>query len=223
MSVNSRRLGCSSPKIGSIRQKLQFSVSDGEDDIVEEDGNNSTGAESGFTEIDSPLQMRRHTIVKRNDSGSSPLNRTVEDDGIEFWDEEGLLTPSPPKPPRLFSRSPSPRKSSGSPGYSSPECLYRREDREGSSSPIPDCPDTPPHKTLRKLRLFDTPHTPKSLLSKARTAAADSTSRIALFRNVDSLGKPNSDLKRKDTPLVNINPFTPDSLLIHSATLQKNK
>ncbi|XP_061078131.1 wee1-like protein kinase 1-A [Conger conger] len=224
MSLSSRRLGSSSPKMGAIRQKLQFSASDGEDDPVEEDGNSSTGAESGFTEIDSPLQLRRNVTGKRNESGSSPLNQTGEDDDIEFWDEEGFLTPSPMKPPRPFTRGiPSPRKSPRSPEHTSLERVYHREDREGSSSPIPDCPDTPPHKSLRKLRLFDTPHTPKSLLSKARTATAESSSRrIALFRNVDSSGKPNTDCKRKETPLVNINPFTPDSLLIHSATLQKS-
>ena len=32
---------------------------------------------------------------------------------------------------------------------------------EGACSPLPDYPGTPPHKTFRKLRLFDTPHTPK--------------------------------------------------------------
>ncbi|KAG5839593.1 hypothetical protein ANANG_G00206590 [Anguilla anguilla] len=219
MSLSSRRLGSLSPKMGAIRQKLQFSASDGEDDPVE-DWNSSTGAESGFTEIDSPLQLRRNMTGKSNDSGSSPLNQTGEDDSVEFWDEEGFLTPSPVKQPSLFSRgSPSPRKSPRNSDHTSLERVYRREDREGSSSPVPDCPDTPPHKTLRKLRLFDTPHTPKSLLSKARTAAVESTSRrIALFKNVDSSGKPNTDYKRKETPLVNINPFTPDSLLIHSAT-----
>ncbi|KAJ8344027.1 hypothetical protein SKAU_G00313560 [Synaphobranchus kaupii] len=220
MSLSSRRLGSSSPKMGAIRQKLEFSASDGEDDTVEEDANSSTGAESGFTEIDSPLQLRRNTTGKRHDSGSnvSSLNQTGEDDSIDFWDEEGFLTPSPLKPPRLFSRgSPSPRKSPRSCDRTSLERVYRQEYREGSSSPIPDCPDTPPHKTFRKLRLFDTPHTPKSLLSKARTAAAESSSRrVALFKN--SSGKPNTDCKRKESPLVNINPFTPDSLLIQSVT-----
>ncbi|KAG9331808.1 hypothetical protein JZ751_016962 [Albula glossodonta] len=226
MSFGCQRLGSSSPKLGIIRQKLHFSASDGEDDPTEEDGNNSTGAESGFTEMDSPLQLRRNSPEKRNDSGSSPLNQTGQDDSADFWDEEGFLTPSPLKPPRIFSKgSPSPRKSprTVSRNIASPERAYRREDREGSSSPIPDCPDTPPHKTFRKLRLFDTPHTPKSLLSKARTAVGGSTSRrVALFKNVNSAGKPNTDGRRNQTPLVNINPFTPDSFLIQSATLQKN-
>ncbi|KAJ8396728.1 hypothetical protein AAFF_G00015660 [Aldrovandia affinis] len=225
MSFGCQRPGSSSPKMGTIRQKLEFCASDGEDEhTAEEDGHNSTGAESGFNEIDpdSPVRLRRDAAGKRHDSGSSPLNRSGgedEEDSGEFWDEEGFLTPSPVKPSRVFLRgSPSPRKSPRA-----PEGTYRRGDREGSSSPIPDCPDTPPHKTFRKLRLFDTPHTPKSLLSRARTAADGSTSRrVALFKSVDSMGKPIPDSKRNQTPLVNFNPFTPDSLLIQSATLQKH-
>ncbi|XP_036399660.1 wee1-like protein kinase [Megalops cyprinoides] len=208
-----RRLGSGSPKMGPVRQKLEFTPSDGEEETVEEDGNNSTGAESGFTEIDSPLQQRRQ---KSAENGR-------EDGDVEFWDEEGFGSPSPLKQPRVIVKgSPSPRKSPRSYDSSSPE-MYRREDREGSSSPIPDCPDTPPHKTFRKLRLFDTPHTPKSLLSRARTVGTGSSSRrVALFKNVDSTRKPNPDCKWNQTPRININPFTPDSLLIQSATLQRN-
>ncbi|XP_048828178.1 wee1-like protein kinase 1-A [Brienomyrus brachyistius] len=204
MSLGCRRHNSSSPKMGDVRQKLHFAPSDGEDEPDE--GNSSTGAESGFTEMDSPPQARR-LGTKTTDGGeaSSPLNR----DDTEFWDEElGFGSPSPKKPGQTY-------------GSSSPERLYRREDREGSSSPIPDCPDTPPHKTFRKLRLFDTPHTPKSLLSKASSAGAGSFSRrVALFRSVESAGKLLS-CKRNQAPLVNINPFTPDSLLVQSATLQK--
>ncbi|KAJ8271500.1 hypothetical protein COCON_G00103590 [Conger conger] len=210
MSFSCRRQhGSNSPKMGPIRQKLQFTPSDGE----EEDCNNSTGAESGFTEIDSPLQLRRQNSAESQ----------REDGDVELWDEEGFGSPSPVKQRRaLVKGSPSPRKSPRSYDSSSPE-IYRREDREGSSSPIPDCPDTPPHKTFRKLRLFDTPHTPKSLLSKARGAGtASSSRRVALFKNVDSSGKPNTDCKWNQTPRININPFTPDSLLVQSATLQRN-
>lgn len=143
-----------------IRQKLQFTSSDGEDDIIE-DVNNSTGAESGFTELDSPMQVRRDASSKRLE-GSSPLNRTGDED-VELWDEEGFDSPSHLQSPGsvIFADcSPSPRKISRLFG-GSPERSYGQDDGEGSSSPIPDCPDTPPHKTFRKLRLFDTPHTPK--------------------------------------------------------------
>lgn len=156
------RHGSSSPNVRPIRQKLTFSPSDGEDDPTE-DGNNSTGAESGFTELDSPMQLRRDTAETRLEDRSPLTNRTGADDDVELWDEEGFSSPSHLHSPSnvIFMKgSPSPRKSSRVYG-SSPERSYMQDDGEGSSSPIPGCPDTPPHKTFRKLRLFDTPHTPK--------------------------------------------------------------
>lgn len=157
MSFSVRRHG-KSPNPKPVRQKLQFTASDGEEDSIEE-ANNSTGAESGFTELDSPVSVRRSSVDKRpEDMGSSPLSRTREDD--ESWDEEGFGSPSRVKPSFYMKGSPSPRK--GPQAYdSSPERGYIHDDMDGSSSPVPDCPDTPPHKTFRKLRLFDTPHTPK--------------------------------------------------------------
>ncbi|KAK2894633.1 hypothetical protein QQF64_012479 [Cirrhinus molitorella] len=217
MSFAVRRHG-KSPNIKPVRQKLQFSPSDGEEDNIE-DANNSTGAESGFTELDSPVSVRRSSDKRPEDLGSSsPLSRTRDDD--ESWDEEGFGSPSRAKPAFYMKSSPSPRKSPQA--YdSSPERSYIHDDMDGSSSPVPDCPDTPPHKTFRKLRLFDTPHTPKSLLSRARTMASTSR-RVALFKNVDSTSKACLDGRRNQTPLVNINPFTPDSILVQSSTLQRN-
>ncbi|XP_067446658.1 wee1-like protein kinase [Thunnus thynnus] len=218
-SYSRHRHGSPSPKSRPIRQKLQFTSSDGEDEPIE-DVNNSTGGESGFTELDSPVPGRRDTADKRLEGSSSPLNHD------ELWDEEGFGSPSHLRSPSssFFANcSPSPRKASRLYG-GSPERSYVQDDGEGSSSPIPDCPDTPPHKTFRKLRLFDTPHTPKSLLSKARGSGPGSSSRrVALFKNVEPSGKSITDSsRRQQTPLVNFNPFTPDSLLIQSATQQRN-
>lgn len=153
-----------SPKSRPIRQKLQFTCSDGEDEPIE-DVNNSTGGESGFTEMDSPMPVRRDAADKRLEGGSSPLNQS---DDVELWDEEeddDFGSPAShlrsPCSVIFANCSPSPKKLSrlyrGSPERS----FLTEEDGEGSSSPVPDCPDTPPHKTFRKLRLFDTPHTPK--------------------------------------------------------------
>lgn len=222
-SYSRHRHGSPSPKNRPIRQKLQFASSDGEDDAID-DVNNSTGGESGFTEIDSPMPARRDAAARRLQGGSSPLNHTGADDDVELWDEEGFGSPSPVRSPSIFANSsPSPRKISRLYG-GSPERSYVQDDGEGSSSPIPDCPDTPPHKTFRKLRLFDTPHTPKSLLSRARTSALGSSSRrVALFKNADASGKSVVDsTKKQKTPQVNFNPFTPDSILIHSAAQQRN-
>lgn len=160
MSFGCRRQADCSPNHRAIRQKLQFAHSDGEEDSIEE-ANSSTGAESGFNELDSPVSLRRSSADKRPDElNSSPLSRTREDDDPESWDEEGFGSPSHLKVSFCVKNSPSPRKSPRA--YdSSPERTCIQDDVDGSSSPIPDCPDTPPHKTFRKLRLFDTPHTPK--------------------------------------------------------------
>ncbi|KAM3870375.1 wee1-like protein kinase [Diretmus argenteus] len=225
----------SSTKARPVSQKLHFASSDGEDD---EDVNVSTGAESGFTELDSPVSVMRRrgdADVDKRLEGSSPLmmSRTNgdDDDDVGLWDEESFGSPShsvtqSPSSVIFAHCSPSPRKTSrlyrGSPERS---YVHRGDDGEGSSSsPIPDCPDTPPHKTFRKLRLFDTPHTPKSLLSKARGSSLGSSRRVALFKNAEGSGKSVTDSsgKRHQTPLVNFNPFTPDSLLIQSATQRRN-
>lgn len=161
-SYGRHRHGSPSPKPRPICQKLQFTSSDGEDDPIE-DVNNSTGGESGFTEMDSPMPVRRDPVDKRLEGSSSPLNQSGGDDDVELWDEESYGSPSHLRSPSsvIFANcSPSPRKTSRLHG-GSPERSYVQDDGEGSSSPIPDCPDTPPHKTFRKLRLFDTPHTPK--------------------------------------------------------------
>lgn len=154
------------------------------------------------------------------------MDQSAED--VDLWDEQKLTFGSPAhlqSPEALFANcSPSPRKASsrlfgGSP---SPVRTYGQDEGDQSSSPIPDCPETPPHKTFRKLRLFDTPHTPKSLLSRARGSGAGSANRrVALFKT-DQSGKTLTDsIRRWQTPLVNFNPFTPDSLLIQSVTQQR--
>ncbi|CAL9696718.1 unnamed protein product [Knipowitschia caucasica] len=207
------------PRSPHIRQKLLFSGSDGEDEPIE-DVNNSTGGESGFTEMDSPVATRMEA--------DRPMDRSADE--VELWGEEDfgsspahLQQALSPVSVRLFSPcSPSPRKLRSSRLFDSPEQDRTLDDGEASSSPIPDCPDTPPHKTFRKLRLFDTPHTPKSLLSRARTSGTSSSNRrVALFKS-DQSGKGLSESgRRQQTPLVNFNPFTPDSLLIQSATQQR--
>ncbi|XP_041693669.1 wee1-like protein kinase 1-A [Coregonus clupeaformis] len=219
----SRRHGSLSPNARPIRQKLQFAPSDEGDEPIE-DGNNSTGAESAFAEMDSAVHQRRDSVDKRLED-NSPLNR-IEDDVERCRWSEGFSYPVHLQSLSsvIFTKgSPaSPRKSSQAYG-SSPERTYIQDDEDCSTSPITDCPDTPPHKTVKKLRLFDTPHTPKSLLNKARTAISVSSSRrVALFGIVESTGKSDPDSRRSQTPLVNINPFTPESLLIQSATQQRN-
>ncbi|KAM4617281.1 wee1-like protein kinase [Discoglossus pictus] len=207
----------SSPRHPNIRQKLLFS------DCEEEDGN-STGEDSAFQESDSPVSMlRNQSEEQQQGEEESPDILAVEeaDSWEEEEEEEGFGSSSPVKSPGdyFMDASPSPfkfpcRGLSASPPQS--PLTYRRQEREGSSSPIPDCPGTPPHKTFRKLRLFDTPHTPKSLLSKARGIGSNSLrfKGSSLFREVDKSEKPESVYR---APQVNINPFTPDSIVLQTS------
>ena len=77
--------------------------------------------------------------------------------------------------------------------------------------PIPASPSlTPPHKKLKSLRLFDTPHTPKSLVQRsnkrvcrpARSSLSDLTE-----SSTPSPRIPLDPLK----PQANVNPFTPSN------------
>ncbi|XP_007886045.2 wee1-like protein kinase [Callorhinchus milii] len=221
-----------------VHQKLSFTGSD------EEDGD-STEEDSAFQE--SPDAERKY--------GDPPElgGLVVVEEGEEelmgnlSWEEGFGGSPSPVKPRRDYrdrrdlDESSSPMRGSGEREESSSptresgdreELSSPMRDRykgngigEGSSSPIPDRPDTPPHKTLRKLRLFDTPHTPKSLLSKARVPSCLSSSSVrrrggALFRNGEQTERLPCDYSRNRTPHVNVNPFTPDSIYIHSSSVQ---
>ncbi|XP_051885500.1 wee1-like protein kinase isoform X1 [Pristis pectinata] len=202
----------------SLVQKLTFAGSDEE----EEDGGNST-EDSAFQE--SPDLERKY--------GEGADGQRTEDEELEMvnlsWEDGFVSSPSPLKGRRDYRDRRDMEESSSSPLRESgerEECsspIREGGDQEECSSPIPDCPDTPPHKTLRKLRLFDTPHTPKSLLSKARVASCLSSSSVrrrggALFRNVEQSERMPCDYNKNKPPHVNINPFTPDSMYIHSSS-----
>ncbi|KAM5247412.1 wee1-like protein kinase isoform 2-T2 [Ctenodactylus gundi] len=217
----------------TLRQKLIFSpCSDCEEEEEEEEGSgHSTGEDSAFQEADSPLPPARSPTEpgpeRRRSPGPAPgspgspgeleedmllegasLSADAAGGGTEgdSWEEEGFGCSSPVK-------SPAASCFLGS-SFSPVRCGSRAG--EGPYSPLPDHPGTPPHKTFRKLRLFDTPHTPKSLLSKARGIDSSSVKlRGSLFMDTEKPGKREFDTRQ--TPQVNINPFTPDSLLLHSS------
>uniref|UniRef100_A0A8C8CXU4 Wee1-like protein kinase n=1 Tax=Oncorhynchus tshawytscha TaxID=74940 RepID=A0A8C8CXU4_ONCTS len=46
--------------------------------------------------------------------------------------------------------------------------------------------------------------------------------RVCVYMNRDSTGRPHTDSRSRHAPIININPFTPDSLLIQAAMLQRN-
>ncbi|XP_068947305.1 wee1-like protein kinase [Petaurus breviceps papuanus] len=231
----------------ALRQKLIFSPgSDCEEEEEEEEedegSGHSTGEDSAFQEPDSPLPPTRSPAALgpaaepegepgglRRAPGRAPGPREEEmppadgggaGDGDaggaegDSWEEEGFGSSSPVKSPAAsvpyYLGSPlSPLRGDRSP--------RGRQRRDGSCSPVPDYPGTPPHKTFRKLRLFDTPHTPKSLLSKARGIDSSSVKLRggSLFMSSGRSEKQGFDMRQ--TPQVNINPFTPDSMLFHSS------
>jgi len=162
-----------------IRQKLLFlsghsDCEEEEDDEEEEGGSsgNSTGEDSAFQEADSPLSAActpargDPPLLEEEEEEMEPAAAPLPDEG-DSWEEEGFVS-SPVKSSRAYfmagsPSSPPPHKGRRHCGRSPPHpaasgCRVRSED---PSSPLPDYPGTPPHKTFRKLRLFDTPHTPK--------------------------------------------------------------
>lgn len=179
-----RRAGASC----TLRQKLIFSpCSDCEEEEGEEEeegSGHSTGEDSAFQEPDSPLQSARSPLEPGAERCRSPgpapgSPRELEEDMLlrgacpgadatgggaegDSWEEEGFGSSSPVKSPAAayFLGSFSPVRCGG-PGDASPRICGARRVSEGPCSPLPDHPGTPPHKTFRKLRLFDTPHTPK--------------------------------------------------------------
>ncbi|XP_052568725.1 wee1-like protein kinase [Peromyscus californicus insignis] len=231
----------------SLRQKLIFApgsdCEEEEEEEEEEEGSgHSTGEDSAFQEPDSPLPSARSPAEaeaeRRRSPGAEPSSPgELEDDLLlrgggggaeaagggggegDSWEEEGFGSSSPVKSPAtayFLGPSFSPVHCGG-PGDASPQGCGAPRAMEGPCSPQPDYPSTPPHKTFRKLRLFDTPHTPKSLLSKARVIDSSSVKLRggSLFMDTEKSGKREFDTRQ--TPHVNINPFTPDPVLLHSS------
>nr|XP_061817881.1 wee1-like protein kinase 1-B isoform X3 [Nerophis lumbriciformis] len=163
------------------------------------------------TVMDSPQLMDAGVFEQLLD----PKKRYGEDDKEGQWGEESFSSPSQLMSPNsaLFSTCTPSRRKGPLLHPASPE----RSD--GSSAPIPACPETPPHKTPSKLQRLDTPHKPKSLQSPKRTS---SSMRGYIFNDVKSatMSFKESITGTHPMPLVNFNPFSPDSLLIQSATQQ---
>ncbi|CAM2115500.1 wee1-like protein kinase [Caretta caretta] len=216
-----------------IRQKLLFPAgsSDCEEEDEEEEGGssgNSTGEDSAFQEADSPLSAARTPARGEppplEEEEMEPAGSALPGDEEDSWEEEGFGS-SPVKSPRAYfmAGSPSPplkgRRCCGESPTHFTAGGYRVRSEE-PRSPLLECPGTPPHKTFRKLRLFDTPHTPKSLLSKAQGMGSSSVKlRVgSLFMNVGKSEKQDAVMRR--TPHVNINPFTPDSLFLQTSAGQ---
>jgi len=147
-----------------------------------------------------------------------PVNVDTSPTNAQLWDS-GLGSPTPGSSPKSTLRGPlSAQRRSG--GCLSPIPFSTFDESDDDESPLacaslpPAPPDTPPHRRLRRLRLNDTPHTPKSLLEKSqrRVIAAGHS-----YANVDVVSEsPNTGNVRGTPRLVldptrpqtNVNPFT---------------
>ncbi|KAM9854042.1 wee1-like protein kinase 2 [Aulostomus maculatus] len=94
----------------------------------------------------------------------------------------------------------------------SPTCrtprVQRHRSRSSAFSSTLQCTSPIPYAVWRKLRLCDSPSTPKSLLSKS--SQPYSTTKIS--RHSRSLRLPSAAVNLLRAPSVNVNPFTPDTV-----------
>jgi len=135
----------------------------------------------------------------------------------QLWDS-GLGSPTPGLSPKSTLRVPSSAQQRCA-GCLSPIPLSNLDESDEEELPLPCAslpapPDTPPHRRLRRLRLNDTPHTPKSLLEKSQRrigiaghsyANSDVVSESPDTRNVRVTPRLVLDPTR---PQTNVNPFT---------------
>lgn len=93
---------------------------------------------------------------------------------VHLWDS-GIGSPTPGSSPKTFavrtvsrgqSRTNGRRLDGLSPIPFRTSCDESDADEPPTGVTVP--PDTPPHRRMRSLRLYDTPHTPKSLLEKSQ-------------------------------------------------------
>lgn len=132
-------------------------------------------------------------------AGSSPIRDRVDDQSSDCLDTDMPSSPiqlSSPTSSRRITRS----------RRLSPLPFALDDDDEDPRALGPSPSSSPPHRGLRALRLFDTPHTPKSLVQKAQRRRITS----------DKLRK-RSELN--STPRANVNPFTPIGNLNNSSLI----
>ncbi|XP_078000300.1 wee1-like protein kinase 1-A [Glandiceps talaboti] len=153
---------------------------------------------------DGPFVSPVHVLLNNN-----------RDDTSHLWDPDFASPPASPITNRPYNCS----------RNASPMDIARK-----TSSPSPDSdfefkrptavPDTPiPHKRMRNLRLYDTPHTPNTLLKRATTSKGTPETKRNLIGALFSGANRDSEKRRPLTaPRVqkkhtaNVNPFTPDAL-----------
>ncbi|XP_041452735.1 wee1-like protein kinase 1-A isoform X1 [Lytechinus variegatus] len=224
---------------GSPTQRLDFGDalgSEGESDA-------SFAAYSDFNDLQEERIDHSPISSSFSDDRDDSLNLTAE------WDP-ALATPKSSPSKRPVQRRPVSRLHGGENSVASP--LFRRpSDSSCSPSPMLICGSSPassaggsdsvgsppPHKRLRNLRLFDSPHTPKSLIQKANASArrnkllasrlfSEKPAAVREHGDDGTLARPHTapnmrSMQRRSTRIsktrqqnvANVNPFTPSAML----------
>ena len=141
---------------------------------------------------------------------SASLDTPVSHNASDRFCDSGLGSPTPKTGRRTSRRSPKSRLLELSPIPFSCGIDSEEDDETGN---IPPSPYTPPHKKFRALRLYDTPHTPKSLLQKAQR-------RISRANRNKNRGRGRL-LFDPEGPQTNINPFTVTSQSVKRTRLDR--
>ncbi|XP_022079344.1 wee1-like protein kinase 1-A [Acanthaster planci] len=208
------------------------------------------GSDSPDDEADSSIDTSASTMESDSISMSNSKDDLMDsmDSSIEGWDPSlgtPQHSPSSKSKRRSLDRSPLSR-------FSSPETsplMYKNHqelprhsyrDQLEVDSPSP----TPPHKRLRNLRLFDTPHTPKSLIERSRPlitpAAATGSQRrrgglgSRLFlgnksrneldnRQTKSAPRIGGLRNKQEAQLANVNPFTPSAMVLNASRKKRQR
>ncbi|XP_057318945.1 wee1-like protein kinase isoform X2 [Microplitis mediator] len=82
---------------------------------------------------------------------------------------------------------------------------------------------SPPYKRVRALRLFDSPATPKTLVEKSTMHTPVPAKCTRLFPSDKPRSLPSGFLLKPDKPAVNVNPFTPNGMLITARKRSRSK
>ena len=84
---------------------------------------------------------------------------------------------------------------------------------------------SPPYKRVRALRLFDSPATPKTLFEKCSLfhTPATPSPRFRLFSRIENPKSIATTYPKLDKPTANVNPFTPNGMLLMSKKRSRSK
>jgi len=146
-----------------------------------------------------------------------PGNVDCSPSNAQLWDS-GLGSPTPGSSPKSALRGVSSTQRRCA-GCLSPIPFSTLGDSEDEEAPLPCAslppapPDTPPHRRLRRLRLNDTPHTPKSLLEKSQRRVIGAVHSYSSHDVATESPSKNARITPRlvldpTRPQTNVNPFT---------------